>query len=202
MSGHDEEYWVSDSNEAMSLQLSKSRMPASFPYAPAHTQTVRSQEDADALGDDDVAIQPFNPTFTYPIFGESEKIFGYHNLDIKVGASGLYGSSLLTIVYSFTTPLAASSSFCRLPTTRSSSLPTLPPTPSRRPSSSSSPPTIPSRRLPLTLLWKPMPTTSSLWATRLRRTLVPARVERARERPMVQHHLRIPTTRSSTRCTR
>lgn len=27
---------------------------------------------------------PFNPTFTYPIFGEKEKIYGYKNLQIEV----------------------------------------------------------------------------------------------------------------------
>lgn len=49
-----------------------------------YSPSVRSSEDAEALGDDDAAIQPFHPDFTYPIFGEQEKIFGYKGLDIKV----------------------------------------------------------------------------------------------------------------------
>lgn len=49
--------------------------------------SVRSGEDADALeGSDRVLIEPFNPTFTYPIFGDQEKIFGYRGLEIKVSS--------------------------------------------------------------------------------------------------------------------
>jgi hypothetical protein len=51
---------------------------------PADNFPVRAQDDADALGDDDPAIQPFHPDFTYPIFGEQEKIFGYKGLDVQV----------------------------------------------------------------------------------------------------------------------
>jgi hypothetical protein len=29
-------------------------------------------------------LMPFNPTFTYPIFGEKEKIYGYKGLQIEV----------------------------------------------------------------------------------------------------------------------
>jgi histone acetyltransferase 1 len=50
--------------------------------------TVRSPIDADALeGDEAIAEEPFSPAFTYPIFGEQEKIFGYQGLNIQV--SGL-----------------------------------------------------------------------------------------------------------------
>jgi histone acetyltransferase 1 len=46
---------------------------------------VRSPLDADILEGDELATQePFSPAFTYPIFGEQEKIFGYRGLDIKV----------------------------------------------------------------------------------------------------------------------
>ncbi|WVW79985.1 hypothetical protein I302_101958 [Kwoniella bestiolae CBS 10118] len=59
--------WLSDSNEALSLQL------------------VRDPEDEDALHNQDQrAVEPFHPTFTYPIFGEHEKIFGYKGLDIQL----------------------------------------------------------------------------------------------------------------------
>ncbi len=30
------------------------------------------------------AQESFSPTFTYPVFGEEEKIFGYQGLDINV----------------------------------------------------------------------------------------------------------------------
>lgn len=51
--------------------------------------SVRAPEDADVLVDDELATQePFNPAFTYPIFGEQEKIFGYQNLDVKVCLCG------------------------------------------------------------------------------------------------------------------
>lgn len=30
------------------------------------------------------AVEPFHPTFTYPIFGDKEKIFGYKQLQIEV----------------------------------------------------------------------------------------------------------------------
>lgn len=51
---------------------------------------MRALEDADALSGEEelAAIEPFHPDFTYPIFGEQEKIFGYRGLDIKVCMSG------------------------------------------------------------------------------------------------------------------
>jgi histone acetyltransferase 1 len=46
---------------------------------------VRAPEDEAALlGEDMQVVAPFHPTFTYPIFGEHEKIFGYKGLDIQV----------------------------------------------------------------------------------------------------------------------
>lgn len=32
----------------------------------------------------DVFDEPFNPAFTYPIFGEAEKIFGYKDLQLNL----------------------------------------------------------------------------------------------------------------------
>ncbi|WWC87700.1 histone acetyltransferase type B catalytic subunit [Kwoniella dendrophila CBS 6074] len=59
--------WLSDSNEVLNLQL------------------VRDPEDEELLQyEDKQAIEPFNPAFTYPIFGEHEKIFGYKGLDIQL----------------------------------------------------------------------------------------------------------------------
>lgn len=54
-------------------------------YAQELTIPVRSPIDADVLeGDEVVCEEPFSPAFTYPIFGEQEKIFGYQGLNIQV----------------------------------------------------------------------------------------------------------------------
>lgn len=56
------------------------------------TIPVRSPIDADVLEGDEVAVEePFNPVFTYPIFGEQEKIFGYQGLNIQVSPVPLSG---------------------------------------------------------------------------------------------------------------
>ncbi|OJD36130.1 histone acetyltransferase type b catalytic subunit [Diplodia corticola] len=52
--------WLVDSNEAFNLNL------------------VR------AASGQDVFEEPFNPAFTYPIFGEEEKIFGYKDLELDL----------------------------------------------------------------------------------------------------------------------
>lgn len=50
--------------------------------------TVRTEDDARLLSAQDAeSIIEFNPSFTYPIFGEHEKIFGYKDLDIQVSAA-------------------------------------------------------------------------------------------------------------------
>ncbi|KAL7423933.1 histone acetyltransferase 1 [Cryptotrichosporon argae] len=80
----DDAEWVTDSNEALELCL------------------VRALEDADALvGEEERgAIEPFNPQFTYPIFGEQEKIFGYKDLEIKLHFASGSLKQLLEIKYS------------------------------------------------------------------------------------------------------
>ncbi|KIJ63313.1 hypothetical protein HYDPIDRAFT_29571 [Hydnomerulius pinastri MD-312] len=55
--------WTADSNEALVLSL------------------VRAQEDKQVLGAEE-SYEEFHPTFTYPIFGEDEKIYGYQDLVI------------------------------------------------------------------------------------------------------------------------
>ncbi|KAF8558516.1 acyl-CoA N-acyltransferase [Imleria badia] len=55
--------WTVDSNEALVLSL------------------VRAQEDRQGLGDSE-SFEEFYPTFTYPIYGEDEKIYGYQDLVI------------------------------------------------------------------------------------------------------------------------
>ncbi|KAJ7090351.1 histone acetyltransferase type B catalytic subunit [Mycena belliarum] len=57
--------WTSDANDALSLSL------------------VRATDDEQALGAED-SFADFHPTFTYPIFGEDEKIYGYNDLVIDL----------------------------------------------------------------------------------------------------------------------
>ncbi|EJT46988.1 hypothetical protein A1Q1_04231 [Trichosporon asahii var. asahii CBS 2479] len=75
-----DEAWVTNSNEALNLQL--------------------AEEDAEQLhGEDRVVIEPFHPDFTYPIFGDQEKIFGYKGLDIKLHFASGSLKQFLQITY-------------------------------------------------------------------------------------------------------
>ncbi|PPQ70918.1 hypothetical protein CVT24_009980 [Panaeolus cyanescens] len=59
--------WTADSNEAVTLSL------------------VRAEKDQEVLGDEEAeAYQEFHPPFTYPIYGEDEKIYGYQDLVIDL----------------------------------------------------------------------------------------------------------------------
>lgn len=44
-------------------------------------------------------IEPFHPDFTYPIFGDQEKIFGYKGLDIKLHFASGSLKQFLQITY-------------------------------------------------------------------------------------------------------
>ncbi|KAL4075387.1 acyl-CoA N-acyltransferase [Scleroderma yunnanense] len=57
--------WTTNSNEALTLSL------------------VRAQEDKSVLQDDE-SYEEFHPAFTYPIYGEDEKIYGYQDLVIDL----------------------------------------------------------------------------------------------------------------------
>ncbi|KAE9398318.1 histone acetyltransferase type B catalytic subunit [Gymnopus androsaceus JB14] len=57
--------WTTDSNECISISM------------------VRSSEDKKVLGEEE-SYEDFHPAFTYPIFGEEEKIYGYKNLSIDL----------------------------------------------------------------------------------------------------------------------
>lgn len=50
---------------------------------------VRAEDEEEALAngsdEEQTSVGAFTPDFTYPIFGEQEKIFGYKGLEIKVG---------------------------------------------------------------------------------------------------------------------
>ncbi|KNZ80207.1 Histone acetyltransferase type B catalytic subunit [Termitomyces sp. J132] len=56
--------WTSDANEALKLTL------------------VRSTEDTESFAEDE--LYGFHPTFTYPIYGEDEKLYGYQGLEIDL----------------------------------------------------------------------------------------------------------------------
>ena len=82
--------WLCDSNVALRLRLGMcstlSELQRLSLIKPVHP--ARSLDDDDALRHKERAlIKPFSPTFTYPIFGEKEKIFGYKGLNIQVSFS-------------------------------------------------------------------------------------------------------------------
>ncbi|KAF8162862.1 histone acetyltransferase type B catalytic subunit [Crassisporium funariophilum] len=73
--------WTSDANEALSLSL------------------VRSQIDKEALADDET-YEDFHPNFTYPIYGEDEKIYGYKDLAIDLRFTSGSLKQYLSVTYS------------------------------------------------------------------------------------------------------
>lgn len=74
--------WVCSSNDALTLQLGQFPSPVT---SYAADRPVRSAEDSKLLaGEELLTVDTFNPTFTYPIFGEEERIFGYKGLEIQL----------------------------------------------------------------------------------------------------------------------
>ncbi|KAF8590494.1 histone acetyltransferase type B catalytic subunit [Ramaria rubella] len=73
MASADSPIWTTNSNDALHLSL------------------VRARGDKDVLSEEEDSFQDFHPTFTYPIFGEEEKIYGYQNLrvDLKFASGSL-----------------------------------------------------------------------------------------------------------------
>ncbi|OWZ72371.1 histone acetyltransferase type B catalytic subunit [Cryptococcus neoformans] len=83
------EEWISDSNQVLNLQM------------------VRTPEDASLLQyEEQQNLDVFSPAFTYPIFGDNEKIFGYKGLDIKLHFAS--GSLRQYLDISFDAKLASS----------------------------------------------------------------------------------------------
>ncbi|KIJ44181.1 hypothetical protein M422DRAFT_60053 [Sphaerobolus stellatus SS14] len=79
--------WATDSNDALHLSM------------------VRAQEDKDVLGEEErESFEEFHPTFTYPIFGEEEKIYGYRDMrvDLKFASGSL--QHYINIQYSAALP--------------------------------------------------------------------------------------------------
>ncbi|KIM49513.1 hypothetical protein M413DRAFT_15557 [Hebeloma cylindrosporum] len=73
--------WTSDANESLTLSL------------------VRSQEDKDILGEGE-SYEKFHPSFTYPIYGEDEKIYGYRDLSIDLRFASGSLEQYLSVIYS------------------------------------------------------------------------------------------------------
>ncbi|TFK87923.1 histone acetyltransferase type B catalytic subunit [Polyporus arcularius HHB13444] len=73
--------WTADANEALSLSL------------------VRAPEDKASLWSREV-YEGFHPTFTYPIFGEEEKIYGYKDLSVQLKFASGSLAQHLTVRYS------------------------------------------------------------------------------------------------------
>ncbi|KAI0320300.1 histone acetyltransferase type B catalytic subunit [Amylostereum chailletii] len=73
--------WTTDSNEALTLSL------------------VRATRDQEVLGDNE-SYEGFHPTFTYPIYGEDEKLYGYRDLviDLRFASGSL--AQYLNVRYS------------------------------------------------------------------------------------------------------
>ncbi|KAF4614777.1 hypothetical protein D9613_003276 [Agrocybe pediades] len=73
--------WTADANEALTLSL------------------VRSTKDKEVLAENE-SYEEFHPTFTYPIYGEEEKIYGYKDLiiDLRFASGSL--EQYLSVNYS------------------------------------------------------------------------------------------------------
>ncbi|RDB23989.1 Histone acetyltransferase type B catalytic subunit [Hypsizygus marmoreus] len=80
--------WTSDANEALTLSL------------------VRAKDDKECLAKDEL-YEEFHPTFTYPIFGEDEKIYGYQDLRIDLRFAS--GSLVQYLGITYTEKLGSSS---------------------------------------------------------------------------------------------
>ncbi|TEB36251.1 histone acetyltransferase type B catalytic subunit [Coprinellus micaceus] len=79
--------WASDSNDAVTLSM------------------VRAKEDKEALTEEE-SYEGFHPGFTYPIYGEDEKIYGYKDLVIDLRFAS--GSLTQYLNVTFSEKLAAS----------------------------------------------------------------------------------------------
>jgi hypothetical protein len=101
--------WTCDANKAVILTLGPlSRTPPPIdrkfpqPNLVPPPLAVRSAEDALSVIDEDPearVLLPFQPKFTYPIFGEKELIYGYKGLSVEVSRSRRGGPGSPLSVY-------------------------------------------------------------------------------------------------------
>lgn len=96
------EEWLTDSNEALTLHLGKLEV---IRWSSVWNLTVVLKVRAEQ--DPPLAESSFNPEFTYPIFGDKEKIFGYKGLDIQVRCPALLCKIHLTYLISYPSHPAA-----------------------------------------------------------------------------------------------
>ncbi|KAI0082849.1 histone acetyltransferase type B catalytic subunit [Panus rudis PR-1116 ss-1] len=80
--------WTADANETLRLSL------------------IRAKEDEDSISPEE-AYHLFHPTFTYPVFGDDQKIYGYKNLEIDLKFASASLTPYLKISYSERLPQSA-----------------------------------------------------------------------------------------------
>ncbi|CED84289.1 histone acetyltransferase type b catalytic subunit [Phaffia rhodozyma] len=77
--------WICDSNEAISLVQRRDE-----PDAEALCSSSKSEQ---------ALIQPYHPAFTYSIFGDDQKIFGYKNLKVQLNLTSGSLYQFLSVTY-------------------------------------------------------------------------------------------------------
>ncbi|KAJ9108889.1 hypothetical protein QFC21_000210 [Naganishia friedmannii] len=80
------EDWVADANEAVSLRLVRDSKDEQY-------------KDIVGIDGDRRVLEPFHPTFTYPIFGDKEAIFGYKGLKVRIDMASGSMKEYLSITY-------------------------------------------------------------------------------------------------------
>ncbi|KAI5454777.1 histone acetyltransferase 1 [Naganishia albida] len=78
--------WVADANQAVSLRLVRDPKDESY-------------KDIVGINGDRKVLEPFHPTFTYPIFGDKEVIFGYKGLKVRIDMASGSLKEYLSITY-------------------------------------------------------------------------------------------------------
>ncbi|KAJ2758883.1 histone acetyltransferase 1, partial [Coemansia nantahalensis] len=73
--------WATDSNSAVYIQLIGGETESSVLKALAGDLDREDDDDDDEDGAD---VIQFHPAFTYPIYGEHERVFGYKGLRLKL----------------------------------------------------------------------------------------------------------------------
>ncbi|KAJ3552859.1 hypothetical protein NM688_g3931 [Phlebia brevispora] len=97
---------IQDSNEALTLSLG-TNLPARYASTrPDDLFTVRAEEDKQVLTSME-DYEGFHPSFTYPIYGEDEKLYGFQDLviDLKFASGSL--TTYLGVSYSAKLPTTA-----------------------------------------------------------------------------------------------
>ncbi|KAJ9112758.1 hypothetical protein QFC20_002083 [Naganishia adeliensis] len=78
--------WVADANQAVSLRLVRDPKDENY-------------KDIVGINGDRRVLEPFHPTFTYPIFGDKKVIFGYKGLKVRIDMASGSLKEYLSITY-------------------------------------------------------------------------------------------------------